>query len=70
MRRIRNLPAPVFRAAGQWWGFEAFVWRLAPATGLLALLALAALINFSLIADGEVFRLFYAETQMLSLLDF
>lgn len=68
MRRIRNLPAPA--AAGGGWPFELLVWRLAPATGALALLTLAVLLQFSWIPDAELFRLWYGEIQMLSMAGF
>lgn len=67
MRRIGGLPEPT---AGGWWPFGLIVWRLAPATCALALLTLAALLQFSLIPDGELFRLWYSEPQLLSLAGF
>jgi hypothetical protein len=68
MRRIRNLPEPA--AAGGWWPFGLLVWRLAPATGALALLTLAVLLQFSLIPDAELLRFWYGESQLLSLTGF
>jgi hypothetical protein len=69
MRQIRGFPvkAPGERSR---WSFDFLVWRLAPATGLLVLIALAVLINSPLVADADLFQLFYADTQMLSLADF
>jgi hypothetical protein len=67
MRRISSLPEPT---AGGGWSFSLLVWRLAPATCALALLTLAALLQFSLIPDGELFRLWYSEPQPLSLAGF
>ncbi|HDI59680.1 MAG TPA: hypothetical protein ENF48_04865 [Desulfobacteraceae bacterium] len=67
MRRIRSLPEP---AGSGGWPFGLLVWRLAPATGVLALLALAVLLRFSLIPDAELFRLWYSEPQLLGLAGF
>lgn len=67
MRRIRRLPET--RTGGGWWSFETLVWRLAPATGALALGLLAIWMNIDLIADADLFQLFYP-TQYLSLLAF
>jgi hypothetical protein len=69
MRQIRSLPSTAAAAGGPWL-FGALVWRLAPATGVLALIVLTVLMNFTLIADADLFQLFYAETQMLSLVSF
>jgi hypothetical protein len=68
MRRIRSLPEPA--VAGGGWPFDLLVWRLAPATGALALLTLAVLLQFSLISDAELFRLWYNESQLLSVAGF
>ena len=67
MHRIRQLPAARPLAG---WSFEALVWRLAPATGALALILLAVMLNVHLIADGELFQLLYPEVQTTSLVDF
>ena len=67
MRRIRRLPET--RSGEGWWPFETLVWRLAPATGALALALLVIWMNVDLIADADLFQLFYP-TQYLSLLDF
>jgi hypothetical protein len=68
MQMIRGIPVP--EEAGGGWSFSLLVWRLAPATCALALLTLAALLQFSLIPDGELFRLWYSEPQPLSLAGF
>jgi hypothetical protein len=68
MRRIRNLPASAVGGGG--WPFGILVWRMAPATGALALLALTVMLQFSLIPDAELFRLWYNETQLPSLAGF
>ena len=67
MRRIRRLPET--RSGEGWWPFETLVWRLAPATGALALALLVIWMNVDLIADADLFQLFYP-TQYLSLLNF
>jgi hypothetical protein len=53
-----------------WGSFETLVWRLAPATGALALALLGIWMHINLIGDAELFQIFYAEPQMLSLLNF
>ena len=66
MRRIRQLPAARPLAG---WSFGTLVWRLAPATGVLALILLAVMLNVHLVADGDLFQLLYPEVQTTSLMD-
>ena len=67
MARIRRQPQIQSRVPG--WSFETVVWRLAPATAVLTLALLGVWMNVELIADADLFQLFYP-TQYLSLLNF
>jgi len=65
MQMIRGIPVPE-----GWWSFSLLVWRLAPATGALALVTLVVLSQLLPFPDVELFRLWDNEIQLLSLAGF